>query len=139
MMGRLEGGTEKPFYEFSLEDAVPSDHSLRKIDWFLDFGELRVHEKPYYSDTGQPSVDPELMVRMLIVGCCFGIRSERRLCEEVHLNLSYRWCCCLGWRTGFLTTLAGSRPKGRCDRRARSRGRAGRGPGPSPACASGRS
>ena len=96
MMGRLEGGMEKLFYEFSLEDVVPTDHLLRKIDQFLDFDELRAHLKPYYSDTGRPSVDPELMIRMLIVGYCFGIRSERRLCEEVHLNLAYRWFCRLG-------------------------------------------
>jgi transposase len=96
MMGRLEGGMEKLFYEFSLEDVVPTDHLLRKIDQFLDFDDLRAHLKPYYSDTGRPSVDPELMIRMLIVGYCFGIRSERRLCEEVHLNLAYRRFCRLG-------------------------------------------
>jgi transposase len=96
MMGRLEGGAEKLFYEFSLEDAVPSDHLLRKINRFLDFDGLRAHLRPYYSDIGRPSVDPELMIRMLIVGYCFGIRSERRLCEEVHLNLAYRWFCRLG-------------------------------------------
>ena len=54
------------------------------------------HLAPFYSHTGRPSIDPELMVRMLIVGYCFGIRSERRLCEEVHLNLAYRWFCRLG-------------------------------------------
>jgi transposase len=104
MMGRLEGGTEKLFYEFSLEDVVPSDHLLRKIDRFLDFDGLRVHLRPYYSDIGRPSVDPELMVRMLIVGYCFGIRSERRLCEEVHLNLAYRWFCRLGLEDRVRTT-----------------------------------
>ncbi len=86
-MGRLEGGAEKLFYEFSLEDVVPTDHLLRKIDQFLDFDELRVHLKPYYSDTGRPSVDPELMIRMLLVGYCYSIRSERRLCQEVELNV----------------------------------------------------
>jgi transposase len=96
MMGRLEGGAEKLFYEFSLEDAVPSDHLLRKIDRFLDFDGLRAHLRPYYSLIGRPSVDPELMIRMLLVGYCFAIRSERRLCEEVHLNLAYRWFCRLG-------------------------------------------
>jgi transposase-like protein DUF772 len=50
----------------------------------------------FYSSTGRPSVDPELMIRMLMVGYCYGIRSERRLCEEVHLNLAYRWFCGLG-------------------------------------------
>ena len=96
MMGRLEGGVAKLFYEFSLEDMVPGDHMLRKIDQFLQFDDLRAHLKPFYSHTGRPSIDPELMVRMLIVGYCFGIRSERRLCEEVHLNLAYRWFCKLG-------------------------------------------
>ena len=95
-MGRLEGGGDKLFYEFSLEDAVPADHLLRRIDRFLQFDELRAHLKPYYSHTGRPSVDPELMIRMLIIGYGFGIRSERRLCEEVHLNLAYRWFCRLG-------------------------------------------
>ena len=63
---------------------------------FLDFTEVRKHLTPYYSDIGRPSIDPELMIRMLLVGYCFGIRSERRLCEEVHLNLAYRWFCRLG-------------------------------------------
>lgn len=96
MMGQLEGGAAKLFYEFSLEDMVPDDHLLRKIDRFLDFDDLRAYLKPFYSSTGRPSVDPELMCRMLIVGYCFGIRSERRLCDEVHLNLAYRWFCKLG-------------------------------------------
>jgi transposase len=96
MMGQLEGGAAKLFYEFSLEEMVPQDHLLRKIDRFLNFNDLRVHLKPFYSHTGRPSIDPELMCRMLIVGYCFGIRSERRLCDEVHLNLAYRWFCQLG-------------------------------------------
>jgi transposase len=69
---------------------------LRGIDRFLDLTELRQHLADYYSHTGRPSIDPELMIRMLIIGYCFGIRSERRLCEEVHLNLAYRWFCRLG-------------------------------------------
>ena len=68
MMGRLEGRAEKLLYELSLEGAVPSDHLLRKIDRFLDFADLRAHPKPYYSHTGRLSVDPELMIRMLIIG-----------------------------------------------------------------------
>ena len=96
MMGRLEGGGEKLFYAFSLEDAVPADHLLRRIDRFLDFDSIRAHLQPFYSAIGRPSVDPELMLRMLVVGYCFGIRSERRLSEEVHLNLAYRWFCRLG-------------------------------------------
>src|SRR5207342_3746765 len=69
---------------------------MRKIDRFVDLSEVRAHLGPYYSDVGRPSIDPELMIRMLIIGYCLGIRSERRLCEEVHLNLAYRWFCRLG-------------------------------------------
>lgn len=93
MMGQLEGGAARLFYEFLLEEMVPQNHLLRKIDRFLDFEDLRAHLKPFYSHTGRPSIDPELMCRMLIVGYCFGIRSERQLCDEVHLNLAYRWFC----------------------------------------------
>ncbi len=69
---------------------------MRSIDRFVALGDLRRELAPFYSAIGRPSVDPELMIRMLIVGYCFGIRSERRLCEEVHLNLAYRWFCRLG-------------------------------------------
>jgi transposase len=69
---------------------------LRSIDRFVKLDGLRRELAPFYSDMGRPSIDPELMIRMLIVGYCFGIRSERRLCEEVHLNLAYRWFCRLG-------------------------------------------
>jgi transposase len=96
MMGRQSGSQDRLFYTFNLDAHVPSDHLLRGIDRFLDLDELRGHLAPFYSHTGRPSVDPELMIRMLIVGYCFGIRSERRLCEEVHLNLAYRWFCRLG-------------------------------------------
>jgi len=72
---------------------VPRTHLLRGIEQALDLGDLRQHLAPFYSPIGRPSIDPELMIRMLIVGYCFGIRSERRLCEEVHLNLAYRWLC----------------------------------------------
>ena len=95
-MGQGSGGHRQLFYAFNLDDHVPADHLLRGIDRFLNLGELRRHLAPFYSDTGRPSIDPELMVRMLIVGYSFGIRSERRLCEEVHLNLAYRWFCRLG-------------------------------------------
>lgn len=84
------------FYEFRLDDHVPADHLLRRIDRFLDLESVRTELKPFYSNMGRPSIDPELMMRMLIVGYCMGIRSERRLCEEVHLNLAYRWFCRLG-------------------------------------------
>jgi transposase len=96
MMGQQTGLQERLFYEFRLEDWVPVDHLLRKIDGVLDLSSLRRELAPVYSHTGRPSVDPELMVRMLLVGYCYGLRSERRLCDETHLNLAYRWFCRLG-------------------------------------------
>jgi|TARA_B100000315_G_scaffold196006_1_gene187046 transposase len=96
MMGRLSADQGKFFYDFSLEDHVPADHMLRGIERVLDLSDIRSQLRPFYSHIGRPSVDPELMLRMLIVGYCFGIRSERRLCSEVHLNLAYRWFCKLG-------------------------------------------
>src|ERR1700726_2924517 len=96
MMGEHSGNQDRLFYSFNLDEHVPADHLLRGIDRFLDLADLRQHLASFYSHTGRPSVDPELMVRMLLVGYCFGIRSERRLCEEVHLNLAYRWFCGLG-------------------------------------------
>jgi transposase len=96
MMGERLVMQESLFYEFRLEDHVPSDHLLRFIDRFVDCSQLRQHLAGFYSTTGRPSVDPELMIRMLLIGYCLGIRSERRLCEEVHLNLAYRWFCRLG-------------------------------------------
>jgi transposase len=96
MMGHRQVEQAALFYEFSLERHVPSDHLLRSIDRFVELGELRRELAPFYSTLGRPSIDPELMIRMLIVGYCFGIRSERRLCDEVHLNLAYRLFCRLG-------------------------------------------
>jgi transposase len=96
MMGERRVMQEALFYGFSLERHIPSDHMLRSIDRFVDLSGVRTHLEAYYSTTGRPSIDPELMIRMLIVGYCFGIRSERRLCDEVHLNLAYRWFCRLG-------------------------------------------
>ena len=93
MMGRRGGSQDRLFYSFNLDDHVPRDHLLRGIEQVLDLGDLHEHLAAFYSHTGRPSVDPALMIRMLIVGYCFGIRSERRLCEEVHLNLAYRWFC----------------------------------------------
>jgi transposase len=93
MMGRKDKPQSPLFYSFNLDEVVPQDHLLRQIDRFLDLSDLRQHLAPYYSHTGRPSVDPELMIRMLIIGYCLGIRSERRLCEEVKLNLAYRWFC----------------------------------------------
>ena len=96
MMGVPVGQRDRLFYEFCLEDRVPADHLLRRIDAVLDLSWLRGELKAHYSDIGRPSICPELMIRMLIVGYCYSIRSERRLCQEVALNLAYRWFCRLG-------------------------------------------
>ena len=95
-MGPAVGGQDRLFYEFNLEDRIPADHLLRRIDAVLDLSWLRGELAPYYSHTGCPSIDPELMIRMLLVGYCHSIRSERRLCQEVDMNLAYRWFCRLG-------------------------------------------
>jgi transposase len=96
MMGPPVGRQDRLFYDLCLEDVVPADHLLRRIDAVLDLSWLRGELKAHYSDIGRPSVCPELMIRMLLVGYCYSIRSERRLCEEVELNLAYRWFCRLG-------------------------------------------
>jgi len=96
MMGERLGRQDSLFYAFCLDDRVPADHLLRGIDAVLDLSWLRDELAPYYSHTGSPSVDPELLIRMLLVGYCYSIRSERRLCAEVELNLAYRWFCRLG-------------------------------------------
>jgi len=95
MMGK-QAAPDQLFYDFCINDHVPSDHLLRKIDPFLDFSGIRATLAPFYRHLGRSSIDPELLIRMLIIGYCFAIRSERRLCEEVHLNLAYRWFCGLG-------------------------------------------
>src|SRR5258708_15464870 len=96
MMGERRNGQDALFYEFSLERHVPERPLLRSIDRFVELDGLRRELAPFYSEVGRPSIDPELLIRMLIVGYCLGIRSERRLCEEEHLNLAYRWFCRLG-------------------------------------------
>jgi transposase len=96
MMGHRQVEQAALFYEFSLERHIQADHLLRSIDRFVDLEDLRRELAPFYSNIGRPSIDPELMIRMLLIGYCFGIRSERRLCDEVHLNLAYRWFCRLG-------------------------------------------
>src|SRR5882757_4256169 len=96
MMGRLKSDQGQLFYEFCLGDAVPEDHLVRKIDTALDLSWLRSELAPHYSLMGRPSIDPELMIRMLVVGYVFAIRSERLICREVQVNLAYRWFCKLG-------------------------------------------
>src|SRR5471032_1288507 len=96
MMGRLKSEQGQLFYQFNLEDAVPYDHLVRRIDAALDLTWLRSELASHYSLMGRPSIDPELMIRMLVVGYVFAIRSERLLCREVQVNLAYRWFCRLG-------------------------------------------
>ncbi|MBT4890733.1 MAG: IS1182 family transposase [Rhodospirillales bacterium] len=96
MLGEQVGQQDRLFYQFNLEDRIPKNHLLRQLDSVLDLDWLRSELAPYYSHTGRPSIDPELMIRMLLVGYCYSIRSERRLCQDVELNLAYRWFCRLG-------------------------------------------
>ena len=95
MMGRQNGDQSQLFYLFNLERRIPAGHLLRRINAVVTriLGELRGKLEPFYSEIGRPSIDPELMIRMLIVGYCYGIRFERKLCEEVELHLAYRWFC----------------------------------------------
>jgi transposase len=96
MMGRQKHGQGQFFYKFDLNEVVPAEHLVRQIDAMLDLSWVHKELAPYYSHTGRPSVDPVLMIRMLIVGYVFAIRSERRICAEVQVNLAYRWFCRLG-------------------------------------------
>ncbi len=96
MMGRRKGEQGQLFYAFDLEAVVPEDHQVRQIGAALDLTWVRAELTPHYSHMGRPSIDPELMIRMLILGYVFAIRSERALCREVQLNLAYRWFCGLG-------------------------------------------
>ena len=95
MMGRQTGDQSQLFYLFNLEERIPAGHLLRRINPVVRrvLADLRGKLAPFYSEIGRPSIDPELMIRMLIVGYCYGIRFERRLCEEVALHLAYRWFC----------------------------------------------
>ena len=96
MMGEQLGRQDRLFYGFCLDDRVPADHLVRRLDAVLDLNWLRAELAPYYSHTGCPSVDPELMIRMILLGYCYSIRSDRRLCQEIDMNLAYRWFCRLG-------------------------------------------
>jgi transposase len=95
MMGRREREQGKLFYEFNLDAMVPRSHLLRRINVVVTIVLSDLHDQleRYYSDTGRPSVEPELMIRMLLVGYCYGIRPERKLCQEVALHLAYLWFC----------------------------------------------
>jgi transposase len=92
MMGRQTGDQSQLFYMFNLEERIPARHLLRRINPIVTrvLIDLRTKLESFYSDIGRPSIDPELMIRMLIVGYCYGVRFERKLCEEVELHLAYR-------------------------------------------------
>src|SRR5215468_5155991 len=93
MMGRLKREQGQLFYSFCLDEVVPDDHRVREIAAVLDLSWVHAELAPYYSQRGRPSIDPVLMIRMLLIGYVFAIRSERLLCREVKVNLAYRWFC----------------------------------------------
>src|SRR5512138_3218483 len=93
MMGRINHEQEQFFYSFRLDEAVPEDHPVREIAAVFDLSWVHSELAPYYPKLGRPSIDPVLMIRMLIVGYVFAIRSERALCRDVRVNLAYRWFC----------------------------------------------
>ncbi len=96
MMGRQTNDQGHLFYEFCLDEAVPDDHPVRKIDAVFDLPWVYAELAAHYPTLGRPSIDPVLMIRMLIIGYVFGLRSERLLCREVQVNFAYRWFCKLG-------------------------------------------
>jgi len=120
MMGRQTGDQSQLFYLFNLEGRIPTGHLLRRINPIVMrvLADLREMLAPFYSNIGRPSIDPELMLRMLIVSYCYGIRFERRLCEEVELHLAYRWFCRLDLddrvpdHSTFSVRYASTRPAG---------------------------
>ena len=95
-MGERTLAQEALFYSFNLKRHEPAGHLLRSIDRFVDLSCIREHLQLYYSETGRPSIDPDTMIGMLLIGCCMGIRLERRFCDQVRLNPAYRWFCRLG-------------------------------------------
>jgi transposase len=96
MMGQ-QPLTDSLFYYFRLEDQIPNDHLLKRLDRFIDFGFVRERLRDTYSAVGRPSIDPEVLLRLLLVGYLYGITSERRLMEEVRMHLAYRWFSRLGF------------------------------------------
>jgi Transposase domain (DUF772) len=110
MMGRLDRKQGQLFYEFCLDEVVPDDHLVRQIGCVLDLSWIHAELAPYYSPVGRPSIDPVLMIRMLIVGYVFAIRSERQICREVQVNLAYRWFCELGLEDSIPITPSSRAP-----------------------------
>ena len=110
MMGRLKNDQGQLFYSFCLEEVVPDDHLVRGIAAVLDLSWVHAELAPYYPKIGRPSIDPVLMIRMLIIGYVFGIRSERLLCREVKVNMAYRWFCGLSIEDKIPTTRRSRAP-----------------------------
>ena len=106
-MGRISQDQGQLFYSFCLEEVVPDDHLVRGIASVLDLSWVRAELAPHYSHAERPSIDPGLMIRMLIIGYVFAIRSERALCREIQLNLAYRWFCGLGIEDSIRAALTG--------------------------------
>jgi transposase len=104
MMGRLNHDQDQFFYSFRLDEAVPGDHPVRAIAGVLDLSWAHSELAAHYSKLGRPSIDPVLMIRMLLVGYAFAIRSERMLCREIKVNLAYRWFCGLSIGTRYRIT-----------------------------------
>jgi transposase len=96
MMGQ-HARSESLFYYFKLDDYVPKNHLLRLIDEHISFAFVRERLKDSYSDTGRPSIDPELLLRILLIGYLYGITSERKLVEELRMHLAWRWFTGLGF------------------------------------------
>ena len=119
MMGRLDHDQRQLFYSFCLEDAVPQDHLVRAIAGVLDLSWVHAALAPHYPKLGRPSIDPVLMIRMLVVGYVFAIRSERALCRDVQVNLAYRWFCglkprCASQQFWRANVSVGSKPQHCC-------------------------
>ena len=100
MMGQ-QLRTESLFYYFRLEDQISEDHLLRLMDRYVDLRFVRERLKGLYRSTGRPSIDPEVLLRLLLVGYLYGITSERRVLEEVRMHLAYRWFTRLGFEQGI--------------------------------------
>jgi transposase len=106
MMGRLNHDQQQLFYSFRLDEAVPDDHPVRNIAAVLDLSWVHSELAQFYPKMGRPSIDPELMIRMLIIGYVFAIRSERAICRDLQVNLAHRWFCRAS-RTANSLSLAG--------------------------------
>jgi transposase len=127
MMGRLKHDQQQLFYSFHLDEAVPHDHPVREIAAVLDLSWVHSELAPFYPKMGRPSIDPELMIRMLIIGYVFAIRSERAICRDLQVNLAYRWFCGLSIEDKIPDHSVFSRARQVCSTQAEEDGRPVRG------------